>query len=80
MFLPDQAVDLRVHIVGYVNYLGIAFVGALREDHLYKLRDDVDVRVLQIALLQRTHSTATSRSVRDGVARGCGLFQEVIAD
>ena len=40
---PDHSIDLLIHVVGYVNHLGVALVGALREDHVDELGDDIDV-------------------------------------
>ncbi len=41
--LPDHVVDLGVHVIGGMDDLGVALIGALREDHLHELFDDIDV-------------------------------------
>src|SRR6266568_1776695 len=64
----DHVIDLRIHVVGHMDYLRIALVRALRQDHVHELGHHIDVRVLQIALLQRPHSAAASRHVRYRVA------------
>ena len=43
--LTNHVVDLGVHVVGYMHDLRVALVGALGEDHLYKLGDNIDIRV-----------------------------------
>src|SRR5216683_829519 len=63
-----------------MDYLGVAFISALRQDHLYKLCDNVDIRVVQIALLQCTHSTGSSRGIGDGISGRRCLFQQVATD
>src|ERR1700750_723987 len=63
-----------------MDYFGVALICAFRQDHLHKLRDNVDVRVLQIALLQRAHSAGSSWRVGDGISGGLRLLQQVAAD
>ena len=50
--LPNETIDLRVHIIGDMNDFGIALISTLRQDHLHELCDNINVRVFQIALLQ----------------------------
>ena len=41
--LPRHIVHLRVHIVGGFDDFGVALVSALREHHLDKLADHIDI-------------------------------------
>ena len=78
--LANQTVDLGVHIVCDVDDFGVALIGTLGQNHLNKLCDNVDVRVLEATLLQRAHPAVSARRVRDGIA-GCGrLLQKIAAD
>src|ERR1700758_1164165 len=63
-----------------MDYFGVALIGALRQDHLHKLGDDIYVRVLQIALLQCAHSAGSSWRIRDWVPGRLRLLQKVGAD
>src|ERR1700730_2904943 len=63
-----------------MDYFGVALIRTLPQDHVNKLSDDVDIRILQIPLLQCAHSACSSRSVSDGIPGGFGLLQQVAAD
>ena len=78
--LTNHVVDLGVHVVGNVHDLRVALVGALREDHLNELFDDIDIGVLEISLLQCSHASVAAGTVRDGISGGCRLFKEIAAD
>src|SRR6266567_7316019 len=49
--LTNHVIDLGIHVVSHMYHLGIAFIGALGQDHLHKLCDDIDIRIFEIALL-----------------------------
>src|SRR5690348_13658677 len=51
--LGCEAVEGLEHFVGGAYDAGIRFVGALREDHVDEFGDDIDVGLLDVALLNR---------------------------
>src|SRR5260370_5053113 len=57
--------------------LGVAFVGTLGEDHLHKLGDYINTRIFKVALLPRAYAAGTSWNVRDRVAGGGRLLEEI---
>src|SRR5437879_2313407 len=63
-----------------MDYFGVALIGTLRQDHLYKLGDNIYVRILQIALLQCAHSAGSSWRVGYGIPGRLRLLQQVAAD
>ena len=49
--LPRHVIDLAVHVIRCTNDFRVALVGALRQHHLHEFRHDINIRILQIALL-----------------------------
>src|SRR5690349_806142 len=78
--LGRQAVEGLEHFVGGAYDAGIRFVGALREDHVDEFGDDIDVGLLDVALLNRAKAFGSSGRADNGVARSSGGREEILAD
>src|ERR671922_163779 len=51
--LPDASRQRTEHVICGLDHLGIHLVGALRRDQLGDFLHRIDVRVLEVALMQR---------------------------
>ena len=68
-----------LHLVGSLDDLGVHLVGALRRYQLGDLAHRIDVRFLEIALMDRAEAGIAGDAV-DRRARGGGLAIEVVAE
>src|SRR5258707_14433170 len=77
--LAEQRGGGLQHLVGGAEHLGVHLVGALRRDQIGNLGDDLDIGLLEIALLH----VAEAVGVGDAVlrhARGRGFREQIVAD
>src|SRR5258705_9655013 len=77
--LAEQRGGGLQHLVGGADHLGVHLIGALRRDQVGNLGDDLDIGLLEIALLH----VAKTVGVGDAVlrrARGRRLREQVVAD
>src|SRR5207245_9073108 len=77
--LPEQRGSGLQHLVGGADHLGVHLVGALRRDQVGNLGDDLDIGLLEIALLHVAKTVGVGGAVL-GRARGRRLREQVVAD
>src|SRR5205085_5339530 len=67
------------HLVGGADHLGVHLIGALRRDQVGTLGDDLDIGLLEIALLHVAKTVGVGGAVL-GRARGRRLREQIVAD
>src|SRR5579863_7557130 len=75
-----KVVQLLHHLVGGGHHARVRFIGALRQDHLHELLDNIDIRLLENSLLQAAQALRAARRTDDGVARSRGRQINVLAN
>ncbi len=68
------------HLIGRLNHLGVRFVGALGENHLHEFLDDVDIGLLERALLDRSETFVAAGSAENRIAGCRGRKEQVLTD
>src|SRR5256885_156081 len=78
--LRGQTVDGLEHLVRGADHAGICFIGTLRDDHLDKLANHIDIGIFEHALLETAETFGAAGSADDGIAAGGSLKKIVVAD
>src|SRR5438105_15138039 len=77
--LAEQRGGGLQHLVGGADHLGVHLIGALRRDQVGNLGDDLDIGLLEIALLHVAKTIGVGGAVL-GRARGRRLREQIVAD